>query len=428
VARTFSAVCLALAAAAAGVGAQALPDTQAIAADWSTGADPTLWISPEDIVVDQSIAGGYDLWVRRKPGIGSILLTESSADPAKRLDSYAFRDPVVRDTNLDEWRILDGKRLEETRGSRSIVDSTAEPHGSLGSAYHVFIPTVVVYGYPWSRSGEIEIVDGTFINIRAFRKGQADYTGPYLDNPFRLNVTQKVSYVPRPAPAPPVQVAPVPEAPVPAAAPTLESPERPPTEPQAVPLLPVAYMPDAVEALTRIARQGGGTAALSTGEDDLGSKIGQLLDETADGSLDLVLALDTTNSMRDDMLYLRRSIVTVLRNHTARFARFRVGLMYYRDYNDEYLVRPLPFAADMDEVQRQIDSVQVGGGRDMPEAVYEALYHSIHRYDWTAEERLLLLIGDAPPHPIARGKITKEIVERDAAQAGIRISTIILPP
>jgi len=71
------------------------------------------------------------------------------------------------------------------------------------SAYHIFIPWVVAYGYAWSRNGREFIADGTFINIRAFAKPYADYTGPYHDNPYRIAVTQKPFPRPEPAVEPP---------------------------------------------------------------------------------------------------------------------------------------------------------------------------------------------------------------------------------
>ena len=113
--------------------------------------DADLIIRPSDIIIEQSLDGGYDLWVKKRPGLGSILLTESTADPAKKLDSYALRDPDYHAANGDETRILDGKILKEGKWGHSLIDSTPEPYGPLGEAFHIFIPYVVVYGYPWSR-------------------------------------------------------------------------------------------------------------------------------------------------------------------------------------------------------------------------------------------------------------------------------------
>ncbi|MBA7705879.1 hypothetical protein ES703_114720 [subsurface metagenome] len=89
--------------------------------------------------------------------------------------------------------------------------------------------------------------------------------------------------------------------------------------------------------------------------------------------------------------------------------------------------KPLPFETDLAAIQRSIDHVRVLGGRDIPEAVFEALYNAVNLYDWQADSRLVVLIGDAPPHPKPRGKVTKEMVYRDAREKGILINTIILP-
>ncbi|HEB11037.1 MAG TPA: VWA domain-containing protein [Spirochaetales bacterium] len=152
-----------------------------------------------------------------------------------------------------------------------------------------------------------------------------------------------------------------------------------------------------------------------------------MLGEAKGSSLDLVLALDTTRSMKNDMPHLRKQIVPLISKHSSRFSHYRLGLLFYRDYFEEYLVKPFPFVTSLGDIQKSIDRVRVAGGRDIPEAVFEALYSSIHYYNWQAESRLIILIGDAPPHPRPRGKITPEMVYKAAEAAGITINTIILP-
>jgi hypothetical protein len=346
-----------------------------------------LEVGTADIQIEQDIVGGYNLWIRKTPGIGSVLITESTADPAAQAASYALRDPDKNPVNGDEKRLLDGKPLEPSKGLYSLIDSTPEPRAGLGEAFHIFIPYIVIYGYPWSRQGEIQVLDGTFLNIRTFEKQYADYTGAYRDNPFLLRVTQK----------------------------PLEGP-------------PAAnYMPDTVKTYTEIASEGGGEVFFSTGEDDLPKKIADVLDSIEGPELDLVLALDTTDSMTNDMPSLRKELVPLVREHTSRFTRFRVALLLYRDYFDEYLNKALPFTDSLDALQKQIDSVRVAGGRDLPEAVYEALYAGITGYSWSAASRRILLVGDAPPHPRPRGKVTPEMVVEAAREKDIRITTIILP-
>ena len=349
-------------------------------------ADP-LEIAPEQLVITQSLDGGYDLYVQAVPGRGSVLLTESTEDPERETASYAYRNPEYHRANGDEKRLLNGVFLEETRG-HSLVDSTPEEHPELGQAFHIFIPYLVLYGYPWTRSGEVQVLDGTYLSIRAFEKPFADYTAGFRDNPFVLKVIQKPF-------------------------------EGPPEG---------NYMDATVEAYREISDAGRGKLIYSRGEDDILEKIAGIIDEAPGRSMDLVLALDTTQSMTNDMPHLRKSLVPLLREKSKGFDSLRVGVVLYKDYDEEYVTDVYPFqAGGVETVQRILDRIRVYGGRDIPEAVYEALYAGIHSYPWSAERRLIVLVGDAPPHPRPRGKVTKEMVYEDAESRDVELYTIILP-
>lgn len=344
-------------------------------------------IASDDLVVEQEKDGGYHLWIKKKPQFASVLLTESTADPEKELAVYALRDPNWNYINGDEQRMLDGRFLDNTKGLYSLIDSTAEKHSELGEAFHIYIPYVVEYGYAWSRSGELQVVDGTYLNIRVFSKPFGDYEGGFVDNPFLLKVTQK------PLEGPPVD----------------------------------NYMPDTVRDYTEIAAEGGGDVLFSTGEDDILDKLSNILDHVDGKSLDLVLALDTTESMKNDIPHLRTSLVPLLQEATVGYDALRFGIVLYKDYMDQYVTKVMPFQPDLSMAQQVLDGVRVFGGRDIPEAVYEALYSGIHGFDWNADSRLIILVGDAPPHARPRGKITKEMVYNDANNIGIELHTIILP-
>jgi hypothetical protein len=103
-------------------------------------------------------------------------------------------------------------------------------------------------------------------------------------------------------------------------------------------------------------------------------------------------------------------------------------MVYYKDYLEDYLTRTIEFQDDLSVVQEAIDSIRVRGGRDLPEAVHEALYAGVTTFPWQAESRLLILIGDAPPHPRPRGPITRDMVYSEARKREIKIHTMILPP
>jgi Mg-chelatase subunit ChlD len=102
-------------------------------------------------------------------------------------------------------------------------------------------------------------------------------------------------------------------------------------------------------------------------------------------------------------------------------------MVLYKDYYDEYLNRVIPFTGDFEVFQRNLSSIQVRGGGDIPEAVYEALYAGASKFNWEAESRLMILIGDAPPHPRQRGSISKAMVDEVVEKHGIKVHAIILP-
>ena len=69
-----------------------------------------------------SSKGGYHLYVKKMPGVNSILLTETTKDPSGINDNYAYRALEYNNINGDEIRYLDGKQLtasiEKTQNSR----------------------------------------------------------------------------------------------------------------------------------------------------------------------------------------------------------------------------------------------------------------------------------------------------------------------
>jgi hypothetical protein len=346
-----------------------------------------LSIGPGDLRFEQRIDGGIHLFIRKKPGISSVLLTESTRDPGLRADNYAYRAPEWNAVNGDEIRLLDGIPIPRENRVYSLIDSTPEPHPELGQAFHIYIPYILNYGYENTRHGEVYVVDGAYLNIRAFSLPYGDYRGGFLDNPFVLRVTQ------RPL-------------------------EGPPDE---------NYMKDTVEAFTEISASGKGDLVYSSGPGDLVEQIKNMLEKEKEKTVDIVLCLDTTSSMRNDIAAVRKMLIPMLQDIIKEFASFRIGLVLYKDYFDEYLNRVIPFTADFSQFQRTLNSIRVSGGRDIPEAVYEALYEAAVKFNWEAEAKLIILIGDAPPHPRPRGKITKEIVDAAVGERDIKVNAIILP-
>lgn len=366
---------------------------------------------------DEYGGGGYHLWVKKVPGIGSVLLTETTKDPLGKNDSYAYRAKEYNPVNGDEIRYLNGQPLVSAVSKYSLVDSTTEKTTVFGGnpvdAFHIYIPAKLVYGYEWSRNGEVELGKGTFINIRTFEKPYADYSGDYFDCPFMFNLVTKKrkKAVPKPEPEP--------------------EPE-PIVEPETI--LTDDYNPIASEVFKELDEELIYSKGPETIIEDIRSVFGTF--GTLE-NLDVVLAIDATGSMKNDIDTLKRDLQELLENLLGTNPKARVGLLFYRDYGDTYKYMDLPvkmfgFSSNLSSVCKNLQSIRIYGteGGDIPEAVYEAMYASCEFYKWRPDaERQIIIIGDAEPHPTPRGsgKYSKEYVTKLAESKGIKIHTILLP-
>ncbi|MBR4448615.1 MAG: VWA domain-containing protein [Treponema sp.] len=384
----------------------------------------SLLISKDDIRIEGGSgkfkdSDGYHLFIRKRPGVESVMLTETTKDPAGNMDNYAYRALEYNSVNGDEIRYLNGKRLSSEMAKFSLIDSTAEKDEQFGQAFHIFIPSTIAYGYEWSRHGTIKIDKGTFINIRAFSKKYGDYTGNFYDNPFMFDLGAPVKK-PVPAPTPIPEPAPLPDA--------IEEPV----------VLTDDYNPVAANAFSDIAEFNGGTLCYSRGPDTL---VDDIMDSLARISpkqkVDVIFAIDTTGSMKDDVQKLREDWIPRLIASLKDYGNLRIGLLLYRDYGDTYRLMGLPvkrfeFTDKIEVFTKNLNNFVIYGneGGDIPEAVYEALYASLAFYKWRIDAtRKIILIGDAEPHPSPRGtgKYTKELVAQTAKAKGVVIDAIIVP-
>jgi len=346
-----------------------------------------LSIDSEDLLLELRPDGGFHLFIRKKPDISSVLLTESTRDPAMQSDNYAYRAGEWNAINGDEIRLLGGVPIPQENRIFSLISSTVVNHPSLGAAFHIYIPYVLYYGYEGGRHGEVYLTDGTYLNIRAFTLPYADYRGDFRDNPFMLEARQKPAFDP----------------------------------PEGI------YITETLDAFTEIAKSGSGDLIYSSGPDDVIDLIQSVLEREQDITIDIVVCLDTTNSMRKYIDPMREELIPMLDELLKNYSSFRIGMVLFKDYYEEYVTRVVPFTSDFSQFQRDLNAINVRGGGDIPEAVYEALYEGANSFNWEAESRIIFLIGDAPPHPRPRGKITKVMADNAVAEKNITVHTMLLP-
>ena len=346
---------------------------------------------------DKSGGGGFHLYVRKLPEVNSIMLTETVRTEDGKATNYAYRALEYNPVNGDEIRYLDGKPLESEGAKYSLIDSTVESNKYFEECFHIYIPKQLKYGYDWDRNGIIEIGKGTFINIRCFEKPYGDYNGEFIDNPFVFDL--------QPPPKKVVKV-----------------------EPE------LEYNENAKTKFSEI----GDSLLYSQGPDTLIQDIRTILEGVKNkNELDVVFAIDTTGSMKNDMDKLNAELQSMLEEVFADSPDVRLGLLLYRDYGDTYVYRDLPvrlytFTSNPYVMCKNLKAVKIYGteGGDLPEAVYEALYASSEFYNWRVlATKKIILIGDAPPHPTPRGlgKYSEDFVMSLIADKKIQLNVILLP-
>ena len=351
---------------------------------------------------------GYHLYVRKIKGVESILLTETTRDPNGKADNYAYRALEYNPINGDEIRILDGKPLVSEGAKYSLIDSTTEKVDGLGDAFHIFIPSKLQFGYEWSRNGIVEIGRGTFINIRTFEKPYADYTGEYMDSPFMFNLETRRRAKPNPIPP------------------------DPPVEHEVV--LTDDYNPAASQKFEEMSD----FIVYSKGPETIVDDILEVFDDIGNlDNLDVVFAIDATGSMKNDIDTLKNDLLPALLKQFENAHGARFGLLFYRDYGDNFNYKGLPvkffaFTDNLTVFNKNLNSIKIIGkeGGDIPEAVYEAIYSSSEFYSWRpGATRRIILIGDAEPHPKPRGlgKYSKDYVMGLAEAKDIKVKAILLP-
>lgn len=352
--------------------------------------------------------GGFHLYVRKKRGIESVMLTETTKDPSGKSDNYAYRALEFNPVNGNEKRMLDGKFLESDSAKFPLMDSSAEADSVFGEAFHIFIPSVIAFGYEWTRHGQIKIGRGTFINIRAFEKKYGDYSGRFYDNPFMFDLGSPVGK------------------------------KHDGQAQNAKIVLTDDYNPDAAKTFSDVAAFNGGEICYSKGTETIVSDITASLDRIkTTEKADVVFAIDATGSMKDDIQTLREEWIPRLMMSFEKIKSLRIALLLYRDYGDTFKLMGLPvkrfeFTDRIESFNRDLNSFKIYGneGGDIPEAVYEALYAGLTFYNWRKDaERKIILIGDAPAHPVPKGtgRYTKKLVEQTAIAKNVKIDTIIIP-
>ena len=124
------------------------------------------------------------------------------------------------------------------------------------------------------------------------------------------------------------------------------------------------------------------------------------LDTLFSKPIDLGVAIDCTGSMAGEIAQAQAGVDDLMRFVNAVAGGMRVGVVGYRDEQDDFETLGWDFTGDPAVARERLWKLSAEGGGDEPELVQEALKVAYGRFAWRPEsQQVMVLIGDAPPTP-----------------------------
>ncbi len=148
---------------------------------------------------------------------------------------------------------------------------------------------------------------------------------------------------------------------------------------------------------------------------------------TATRQLDLVFLLDATGSMVDELNILQTELDVIAAELTSlpNNITLRYGFVVYRDQEKSDFIQMFDLTNDWVLFTENLNAISAVGGGDYPENLSGGLYQAVTNMNWHPEvDRLVILLGDAPPHLNTGATVPLEETLQKAAEQNITIFTV----
>jgi hypothetical protein len=150
----------------------------------------------------------------------------------------------------------------------------------------------------------------------------------------------------------------------------------------------------------------------------LGGSFGDYVGGLRKVGLDLVLVIDTTESMQFVIDEVKARAAALVRAIQRMVPTSRVGIVVYRDQGDEYVVKWTDLSFRTDKLEQFLSNISAAGGGDWEEAVLEGLEAAVDELSWRkSSKKIIILIGGSPPHPESMDAL-RELVRDFQAKGG----------
>lgn len=147
--------------------------------------------------------------------------------------------------------------------------------------------------------------------------------------------------------------------------------------------------------------------------------------------IQVVFALDATGSMGGLIAAAKEKIWSIASSlsQTQAGIPIEMGLIFYRDLGDDFVTKQVPLSGDLDDVYRELMSIDANGGGDSPESVNQGLWEAVDQMKWISDDKsykTIFLVGDQPPHMDYKQDVKYNVSCKKAHERGIVINTILM--
>ena len=160
----------------------------------------------------------------------------------------------------------------------------------------------------------------------------------------------------------------------------------------------IQFSAKCINSFNKLANSSGGYMKVLVNPTLLTKTINQIIDSNCTDNSDVLLLIDKTGSMSDDIENVKKGLNTVIKN-LSKFEKVRFGIGTYGDKNTDgeewYSFKN--FESNYNLSIEYINKIETTGGGDYPESVYDGIYKISKENFWKSNnKRILILIGDAP--------------------------------
>ena len=115
---------------------------------------------------------------------------------------------------------------------------------------------------------------------------------------------------------------------------------------------------------------------------------------------DLAICIDCTASMGAELAAAQGGVDDMMLFMNDVLSSLRMAVVAYRDRGDEFETKACEFSENIADVRTFLWQFTADGGGNHPEAVYPAMQLAFTQLQWRRDaQRVLIVVGDAPPHP-----------------------------